>query len=530
MVRAAAILCVAGGLFCQPAGTPRESRLRADLDFLCSDVLAGRVSLSPQADISARYIAAEFQRSGLRPANGESFLQEFPVVGYRTDPARRVLKLRRGGATQAFQAGTDFTGAFNRDVHIRGAVVFAGYGITAPEYSYDDYANLDTTGKIVLIFDHEPQEDNPASVFNGTGHTLHAGRVVKLANARRHGAIAVLIASEPLRQHPGLLEAAPRGTNQGQPLRASAPPQSLDDPAQIPAFSISDSVLADLLAGLSAGPAALQRSIDGSLHPRSMALPDTVAEMACENLEQRRGVSLNAAGLIEGADLRLKDEIVMITAHYDHLGVHNGRVYPGANDNASGTVGVMELARLFAESPQRRRRSLLFVVFGSEEQLMLGSFYYTEHPLRPLEKTRAVLNLDMIGRDEAHIPQSEGVLEIPADTSNRINLVGANYSAELTAVIESADRGIGLGLDTKFDHDHLLNALFRCDHLPFLMAGVPAVWIFGGFHPGYHEPSDTVEKLNFPKMERVIRLTYRAATDIANADVPPRFEPMKRGR
>jgi Zn-dependent M28 family amino/carboxypeptidase len=183
----------------------------------------------------------------------------------------------------------------------------------------------------------------------------------------------------------------------------------------------------------------------------------------------------------------------------------------------------MELARLFMASGQRPKRSLLFVVFGSEEQLMLGSFYYTAHPVRPLSGTRAVLNLDMIGRDEAHIPQSEGALQIPADTSNSLNLVGTYYSADLLDAIERENRSVGLALDTKFDRDHVLNALFRCDHLPFLEAGIPAVWFFGGFHPGYHEPSDTVEKLNFPKMEKVVRLAYRVAAEVANAPRAPRF-------
>jgi Zn-dependent M28 family amino/carboxypeptidase len=134
----------------------------------------------------------------------------------------------------------------------------------------------------------------------------------------------------------------------------------------------------------------------------------------------------------------------MITARYDHLGVQNGRVYPGANDNASGTVAVMELARLFMARGQHPKRSLLFVVFGSEEELMLGSFYYTAHPLRPLAGTRAVLNLDMIGRDEAHIPQSEGVLQIPADTTKEVNLVGGYYSPDLLASIERENRAVGL--------------------------------------------------------------------------------------
>ncbi|HEY2013072.1 MAG TPA: M28 family peptidase [Bryobacteraceae bacterium] len=514
--------CALSCLLCQSSGPhPSQSRLRADLDFLTSDVLAGRVSLSPQADIAARYIAADFQKTGLAPANHGSYLQEFPLIGYRTDPQSRQLVLTRKGESKPFRPGSGFTGAFSRKLDIKAAVAFAGYGITAPEYGYDDYANLDASGQIVLMFDHEPQEDDPRSIWNGTGQTLHSGRWTKLANARRHGAIGVLIASEPVRRHPGLLESQ-RAAGGQQSLRASAPTQALDDPGQIPAFSIADDVLAELLATSGHTPTELQQSLD-SKQPASQLLPDTVVEMRCANQEEHRGISLNAVGLLEGSDPALKSETVLLTAHYDHLGVQNGHLYPGANDNTSGTVAVMELARLFAQASTRPKRSLLFVVFGSEEQLMLGSFYYTAHPLRPLAGTRAVLNLDMIGRDEAHIPQSEGVLDIPADTSNELNLVGTYYSPDLQAVIERENRNVGLKLDTKFEHDHVLNALFRCDHLPFLEAAVPAVWFFGGFHPGYHEPSDTVEKLNFPKIEKVIRLAYGTALAIANAPAGPRF-------
>ncbi len=502
------------------AAEPQTRRLRADLEFLSSDALAGRVSLSREADIAALYIAAGFQRSGLAPAAGGSYLQEFPLVAYRSDLRKRSMKMTRVGVQKEWAPGADFTGAFSRDVRIGPSpLVFAGFGITAPEYGYDDYAGIDAKGKIVLIFDHEPKEDDPKAVFNGTGHTLHAGRTTKVANARRHGALAVLIASEPVRSHRGLLEPTPRGATQGQPLRANAPPQSLDDDSQIPVFSISDEVLAELLAQ----PADRQRAIEAGLRPQSAELPDTRIELASGNAEMHRGVSLNVAGLLEGSDPVLKSETVLITAHYDHLGTQNGKVYAGANDNASGTAAVMELARMFAAGGQRPKRSLLFVVFGSEEQLMLGSFYYTAHPLRPLAGTRAVLNLDMIGRDEAHIPQSEGVLKISGDTSNELNLVGAMYSSDLLKLIQGENRGAGLVLDTKFDRDHSLNALFRCDHLPFLAEGIPAVWLFGGFHPGYHEPSDTVEKLNFPKMEKVIRLTYAVAAKVADGSNPPKF-------
>jgi hypothetical protein len=447
-------------------------------------------------------------------------LQSFPLVQYRGDPKARRLAVTRNGHTKQLQSGSDFTGAFYREAHVQVPVVFVGYGITAPEYNYDDYAGVDAKGKVVLMFDHEPQEDDPRSVFAGTGQTLHWGRTTKMRNAARHGALAVLIASEPLRKHAGLIatNARPSGGT-GQPLRASAPPQSLDDPGQIPVFSISDAVLAELLAT----PADVQRAIEAKLAPQSRALADITVNLDTANAEERRGTSLNAVGVLEGSDPALRSETVMLTAHYDHLGFQNGHLYPGANDNASGTVAVIELARRLAQAGTRPKRTLLFAVFGSEEELMLGSYYYAMHPLRPLDRTRAVLNLDMIGRDEAHIPQSQGAIEIPADTSNHMNLIGGYYSPDLVATLRRANGPDGLTLDRKFDNDYKLNTLFRCDHLPFLLVGVPSVWIFGGFHPGYHEPVDTMDRLNYPKIGKAIDLAQRAALEIADAATPPRF-------
>jgi Zn-dependent M28 family amino/carboxypeptidase len=139
--------------------------------------------------------------------------------------------------------------------------------------------------------------------------------------------------------------------------------------------------------------------------------------------------------------------------------------------------------------------------------------------------TAAVINLDMIARDEAHIPQSRGAVDIPSDTSNEINLVGSFYSPDLRVVVSQANEHVGLELSTKFDNDHDMNALFRCDHFPFLLHDVPAVWLFGGWHPDYHEPSDVVEKLNFNKYSKVVRLAYVAARSIADSRARPRFVP-----
>jgi Zn-dependent M28 family amino/carboxypeptidase len=232
--------------------------------------------------------------------------------------------------------------------------------------------------------------------------------------------------------------------------------------------------------------------------------------------------SWNVAGLLPGADPRLGEETILVTSHYDHLGGQNGKQYPGANDNGSGTVAMLEVARQLAAGP-RPARSLLFVSFGSEEQLMLGSYHYVAHPLRPLATTRAVLNLDMIGRHEEHTPESLGAYEITAGRSDRLNVVGGAFSPDLAALLRREAAGAGLSLSDKFDRDSTMRALFRCDHLPFLQKGIPAVWLFGGFHPGYHEPVDTIDRLDFDKLERAVRLTVAATHALAGTDAPPRF-------
>jgi Zn-dependent M28 family amino/carboxypeptidase len=182
---------------------------------------------------------------------------------------------------------------------------------------------------------------------------------------------------------------------------------------------------------------------------------------------------------------------------------------------------MIEVARVLAS--ERLARSVLFVSFGSEEQLMLGSYHYVAHPLRPLATTRAVLNLDMIGRNEEHTPESVGAYAITAGHSDQLNLVGAVYSPDLAALLRREGSGAGLTLSDKFDHDSSMRTLFRCDHLPFLQKGIPAVWLFGGFHPGYHEPDDTVDRLDFDKMERVVRLTADAVRALASPATAPRF-------
>lgn len=268
------------------------------------------------------------------------------------------------------------------------------------------------------------------------------------------------------------------------------------------------------------------RKIDAALRPQSFELPGVKLTLDHRLARSERiTTSSNVAGWIEGADSALRGETVLLTAHHDHHGAVPGGYFPGANDNASGTAGVIELARAFAASGLRPRRSILFVVFGSEEKGLLGSFYYVDHPLRPLDKTAAVVNLDMIGQNETPSLQTDGRWHVPADTGNALNPVGTHYSPDLRREIEAANEKVGLKLDFRLDADHALDIFQRCDHYPFALERIPSVWFFTGFHPEYHQTTDTVDRLNFPKMLKIVRLAMRVVWDLANQPERPRFDP-----
>ena len=495
-------------------------RMRADLAFLASEPLEGRLSLRRGSEVAIEWIAAELAKAGLKPAAGASFRQDVPLVEYQTDRKQSTLVVERDGQKHTHAYGNEgFTGGFPDDLAIRAPAAFAGYGITAPEFGYDDYRDTDVRGKVVLVFDHEPQENDPRSVFNGVGNTRHAGSRLKALNAQRRGAVALLVVSEPNRKHPSNAERLARIRTDN--VRRRVPSQALAEiEVRIPVFTVSDAVAADLLQ---ASGRELQSAIDDTLQPRSMALAGTSIEIRYINSERRRGVSANVIGVLEGNLPGPRTETIVISAHYDHDGTHDGQMYPGADDNGSGTVAVIELARAFGRLPARPSRTLLFAVFAAEERGLLGSYYYVAHPLRPLNQTRAVINFDMIGRNEAPSRQTDGLIEIAADTSNELNLIGTVNSPDYRDIVETENRRVGLQLNYKWDRDAALNIFQRSDQFPFALHDIPAVWWFTGFHPDYHQSTDTVDRINFTKMEKIVRLAYQVGWRFANAGGTPRY-------
>jgi Peptidase family M28/PA domain len=516
------------------AQTPRSSvetglntiqapRLRADLTFLSSDALEGRMSLERGSEVAIQWIAAEFEKAGLKPAFGDSFLQPVPLVEYKMDRQQTSLKLTINGKEQTYRA-PDANATYPNDGAYRGRVVFAGFGITAPELHYDDYAGLDAHGKVVLVFNHEPQEDDERSIFNGKGNTRYANARAKMMNARRHGAVAILVAPDPNHkagQQRGSLDAAGRGA---QTLRTPRPIQAIDGEDSIPVFNVSARLAAELLATTGKKPSELQASIDSDLKPVSTPLGAAEAELRVVTAARKRALSYNVVGVVEGSDPQLRGETILFSGHFDHDGVRiDGAIYHGADDNGSGTVGVVALARAFAANPVKPKRTLLFAVFAAEERGLLGSYYYAANPLRPLATTRAQVNFDMIGRDEKDSSQTAGLIDIAPDTSNEVNIIGTKYSPDYRAAVEKENEYVGLHLNYKWDEDTVLNVLFRSDQYPLLLHDIPAMWWFTGFHPDYHQVTDTADKIDYPKMEKILRLAYLTGFDFADSANPPKF-------
>lgn len=278
----------------------QPSRLKADLTFFSSDALEGRRSLERGSEVAIQWIAGEFAKAGLKPANGDSYLQPVPLVEFQMDRQQTSLTLRQGNRSETFHA-PDAIGTFSNEVSVSGPVVFAGYGISAPELGYDDYAGLDAKGKIVLIFNHEPQETLDTSVFNGRGNTRYANNYSKVLNAQRHGAVAVLTTADPNHVRP---PAAPAGRGQAQ-LRPRIPPEALaEGGTAIPTFNLSTKLTSDLFAAAGKTPADVQTAIDANPAPASFEIPNTRIELHTVVTERKRANSYNVAGLLEGSDPR----------------------------------------------------------------------------------------------------------------------------------------------------------------------------------------------------------------------------------
>lgn len=515
--------------------TIRQQDLKADLYFLASDAFQGRLTGTAGNNLAAEFIASRFERLGLkRMGKDGSYFQPFLLSTATLGPANKLEKLSvtLTGVKLRFRAGQDFVPLpFSASAQVQSFVDFAGFGISDPRRGHDDYRNPDFRGCIVLVLAHEPGENDPQSPFDGLVMSEASTLLRKVLTAQEKGAVGVLIVSD-VHNHPEPenFEALAQG------LWPEKPPRILQytlhdwaERVQIPAAMISMNVARTLLRGAKSSFEEMARVSERQDDWKPTEPTATVA--LTTDVSRHVVPDRNVVAALEGSDPNLKDEWVVISCHLDHNGADGDRIYNGADDNGSGCVGLIEIAEAYAMAAQqghRPKRSILFAAFDSEERGLLGAYAFVERPLMPLDRIVAVLNMDMIGRNE-EVPVRGGPrfrgLAVQSAESNRnaLNLLGHSYSPALARTIEQSSALFGLTLKQDLDNN-ASNLLRRSDHWPFLQRGVPAVFIHTGLHPDYHTPNDRPEKIEYAKMERIVRLVHQASWDLAQQADRPRLE------
>ncbi|MSO50491.1 MAG: M28 family peptidase [Acidobacteria bacterium] len=526
--------------------TIRQADMKADLYFLGSDAMKGRLTNTPENRIASEWIKSRFERLGLAPAI-PGYYQDYNLMTVTLGPTNA---LEVNGTPVAHGVGY-VTQRFSATAEASGPVVFAGFGITARDMGYDDYASDIVKGAFVLVVDHEPGERDPASRFDGVVTSDVGGALRKAQAAQAHGAIGILYVSD-VHNHPGGgANVTAGGAWPAQPSRLGT--YSLETwmkSITIPAAQISAELAATLVKGSGRTLEDLSRSADTGKAITPVALPG--AQVRLTTSVNRTAVpDRNVLAMIEGSDPQLKNEWVVVSAHFDHDGVNGTQIMNGADDDGSGTVAVLEIAEAYAAAAaqgQRPKRSVLFAQFNSEERGLLGAWAYTETPTVPLTNIVAVLNMDMIGRNEevpapappaaaGAAPQSgqggrgggggrfNGLEPQTAESNaNALNIIGGVRSPDLRTAINGANGGQKLEIRYRYDNN-ASQLMRRSDQWPFIQHGVPGVWVFTGLHLDYHTPQDRPERINYPKMEKVTRLVYQTSWDLANAASRPKLLP-----
>ncbi len=502
-----------------------EDDLRGDLFFLASDAMNGRRTDTPENRLAAEYVASRFRRMGLQPASGSSFFHNYNLMTSTLGEDNLLQVLEGENAIQRLRPGQDYYPLnFSGSGRVRGSVVFAGFGIVAPEHSYDDFRGDAVAGKIVLIVDHEPGERDPDSPFDGVVRAEASNSLRKALSAQANGALAVLFVQDVHNHNGGTFTATNYWRERRFPRYTLA---EWMESVRIPAAQISPALAGQLLRGSGSTLEELSASSESDTGISPVVIEGPEVELTT-SINRQPIPDRNVIGMLEGSDPDMKDEFVIICAHYDHDGADGNRIFAGADDDGSGTVGLIEIAEAYATAAragQRPKRSILFAAWNSEERGLLGAWAYTLRPSVPLDQTVAVLNMDMIGRNE-EVPIGGGgrfrglEVQTAESNANSINILGTTFSDDMKELVEQANRGIGLELKMTYDNN-ASNLMRRSDQWPFLQNGVPALFFHTGLHPDYHTPNDTPEKINYSKMEKIVRVVHQMSWDLAQQGPRP---------
>ena len=532
-----ALLLLSTNAFAQtravPSAAPDVERLRAHVAYLASDKLEGRRTGTAGAEAAARYVADEFRRLGLVPGgqphgailSPEPYFQPFPYVagvdlgqGNALTATRRVAPGAQGVPMAIdFKLGEEWMPlGLGSSGRVEGPVAFVGYGITAAEQNYDDYKGVDVRNRVALAFSGTPDGDSPHGRFTRAGELRF-----KAAAARAAGALAlVLVAAEENFKDERL--ARLRYDNAGGDAGLPVVVISRQAAAKIVGL-VNSALLSEFEKSLRTGGAA------GVL--RDAELAKGVVLSLKTDVVRKNAPAANVVGVLEGSDPKLKNEVIVVGAHYDHLGLggegslapREGEVHHGADDNASGTAGLLELARLLSADRKSMRRTVVFVAFSGEEEGLIGSSYYVQNPARPIEQTVAMLNMDMIGRLR----------------SNALNVGGVGTATELRAMVEGANTVhlppvITTGKDgrkedapapwvKRFELRLSEDGFGPSDHSSFYARRVPVLFFFTGTHEDYHKPSDTADRINYEGEAKIVELVHDIVMHLQYSDSRPTY-------
>lgn len=475
----------------------QSQHLKALLGFIASNELEGRNTGERGLDIAAKFLVSQYSLAGLTPPPGfNSMLQGFHVIE-TMNQANSSLTIYGSDSSATFHIYEDFVLRSQHVQNVSGqfSLVFIGFGCKDDLKLQNDYADINLKNKIVVVIDGNPDLILSASEQADYRNKLIESQKRKASWAQTAGAVGIIYLDRDL-DASKMAYYKHHFAKRRQILAQAAdqiPQIMLSDSASNVLLSSTGNTLAKLISTAIAEPKAARFPLKGI----SLALDiQTVAE---------RKSTQNVVAFLEGSDAELKQQVVAFGAHYDHIGKNmRGDIYNGADDDGSGTVGMLEIARAFAHNSIRPKRSLLFISHAGEEKGLLGSQYYTDNPMLPLNKIIAQLNIDMIGRNDP----------------NGIFIIGSNFlSMELHKINEEANEIIGLDLNYAYNSlDDPNRFYYRSDHYNYAKHGVPIIFYFSGTHADYHQPSDTIDKIDFLKMQRVSRLVYLTGWKLAQLD------------
>lgn len=495
----------------------KGSMLRSHIDFLSSTYCRGRENGDYGMEVADKYITAVLSGAGVEGAGLiGSYFQTVKLKALSLEKGIRLkIEENAAGVKRVKNARMDWDFLpvnLSAEGEVTAPVVFAGYGITAPEHKYDDYKGIDAAGKIVLVMRHEPGEKDDKSPFEGRKNSKHGTLLTKILNAQAHGAVGILFVTDPLNHENRSVRGGSymSGTSwmylRKERLKDHEDFKYMrflpmlriigdDFGVKIPAVVLGGK-LCDYLLGEKYSLLDIQEQIDKNMKPNSFPLPGKRVFM--DIFFNSEPVSAhNIVARVEGSDPELKKEVVIVGAHYDHLGKDNrGRIYPGADDNASGTAVVIELARAFHNLEQKPKRTILFILFTAEERGLLGSRYYVKDPIFPLEKTVALINLDMLGRNDV----------------DQISVMGKYQYPKLFNIMEAVNKKT-----VKFELNLSVEFFVRnSDQFPFMRHKVPSLLFNSGTHDQLHTPEDTLDRIIVEKVEKAAHLVFLSLWEISN--------------